>query len=274
MGFHAITPAAPLDRLVERIWDCDMPVAQHRLERILPRPGASLIINLDEDQTRLYADDAQRACSRFSGSVCSGPYSHSFLIDTAEQQRVMGVEFRPGGALPFLREPMQRLGDRDVDLQDIAGSASLGLRQRLLETPAPARRMALLEAWLRTRAPEPRTHPVVRRALMLLHGQPCTARIGEVVRTCEVSPRRFGMLFREHVGLGPKRYARLLRFRQVIDAAHPAAEIDWAGLAADCGFHDQPHLVREFRAFCGMTPTEYADRRGPYLNHVPLEPMP
>nr|WP_244962452.1 helix-turn-helix domain-containing protein [Oleiagrimonas soli] len=101
-----------------------------------------------------------------------------------------------------------------------------------------------------------------------MHAAPATARIGAIVRDSEVSQKRFGRLFREHLGLGPKRYVRLLRFRRLIDTAHVADDIDWAALAADCGFHDQPHLVREFRAFAGMTPSAYATRRGPHLNHV------
>jgi AraC-like DNA-binding protein len=271
MGFHAIVPAPPLDALVERIWDWDMPPSAHRLERILPTPNAGLIINLAEDQTRVYDDDAGRQCSLAPGSVFSGPYTRSFVIDSAEQQQVMGVIFRAGGALPFFREPIDRLSDRDTGLEDLAGSPARRLRQRLLEAPDPRRRLALLEGWLRARARDAQPHPLVAHALEVLQHAPQAVRIGSLVADCGISPRRFGELFRTHVGLGPKRHARLLRFRIVVDDVHRRRRVDWARVAADCGFHDQPHLVREFRAFAGMTPSAYQARQGPWANHVPLD---
>lgn len=270
MGFHVIVPAPPLDTLVERIWDWDMPPTAHRFERILPTPNAGLIINLAEDQTRVYDDDAGRQCSLSPGSVFSGPYTRSFVIDSAEQQQVMGVIFRPGGALPFLREPIDRLSDCDTGLEDLAGASARRLRQRLLETLDPMRRLACLEGWLRARAPDARPHPLVKHALDALRRTPQTTCIGALVADCGVSPRRFGALFRTHVGLGPKRHARLLRFREVVDDVHNRQAVDWARVAADCGFHDQPHLVHEFRAFAGMTPSAYLAQQGPYANHVPL----
>jgi AraC-like DNA-binding protein len=47
-------------------------------------------------------------------------------------------------------------------------------------------------------------------------------------------------------------------------------EVEWSRVAADCGFHDQPHLVREFRELAGMTPSAYCAARDEYANHIPL----
>jgi AraC-like DNA-binding protein len=44
--------------------------------------------------------------------------------------------------------------------------------------------------------------------------------------------------------------------------------VDWAGTAAMCGYYDQAHLIREFRAFSGLTPASYLTRRGPFLNYL------
>ncbi len=272
MGYHAFTPAPPLEVLIESIWDWEMeePCAR-RLERILPVPTAGLIINLAEDQTRVYSDDADRRCSYGSGSVFSGLYTRSFLIDTDEQQRVMGIVFRPGGASPFFRERMDLFSDRDVDLEDLDSAGARHLRQRLLEAAGPEQRLALLEDWLRRRMTQSQPRPVVARALDTLHRSPQTARIGHLIADSGISPRRFGVHFRQYVGLSPKRYARLLRFRAVLDDVHQRREVDWARIAADCAFCDQAHLTHEFRAFSGMTPSAYVAQKGPYVNHVPLE---
>ena len=271
MRYQAIVPAPPLDVLVEAIWDCEAEPSARRLERILPVPNAGLIINLAEDQTRVYTDDAEKRCVYGAGSVFSGVYTRSFLIDTDEQQRVMGVIFRPGCAWPFFRERMEVFSDRDVSLEDLDRAGARRLRQRLLEAAGPDQRLALLEEWLRLRVTPSEPHPAVAQALDALHRAPQTARIGGLVRECGVSAHRFGVLFQQYVGLAPKRYARLLRFRAVLDEVHKKRDVDWARVAADCEFCDQPHLTHEFRAFSGMTPSSYLAQQSPYTNHVPLE---
>src|SRR5690242_17792614 len=270
MAFHQRVPAPPLDVLVEKLWDWDMPPAPHRYERVLPQPGTQLIINLHEDQTRVYTDDAERRCLRSSGSVLGGPQLCSQIIDTAEQIRVMGAVFRPGGAGALTGEDMAALEGRDVDLAALFGRHAAALRQRLLETPQPARRLALLERWLRERMRLPRVEPCVAHALAWLERTPQAARIGSLAQETGVSERRLGRLFRRQVGYGPKQYARLLRFRAVVAQVHGHPRVDWAAVAADGGYCDQAHLAHEFRRFAGVTPGAFVALQGAYPNHLAL----
>jgi len=271
MGFTAIEPAAPLAGLVALLWDCELPLEAQRLERILPKPRPSLIINLLEDETRVYEDDAGERCSRGSGSVLSGPYTRSFVIDTIEQARVMGVEFHPGGSYPLFNERVDLLAGRDVGLDDLLGSRNWRLREQLLHTPCPRLRLKLLERWLVGRLGSVEVDPLVSHAIATLTRAPAQVRIAALARDSGTSLRRFGAVFREQVGLSPKRFARALRFRAVIDSVHRHERVDWAAVAVDCRFYDQPHLVREFRDFAGMTPTAYLARQGQHANHVLID---
>jgi AraC-like DNA-binding protein len=71
--------------------------------------------------------------------------------------------------------------------------------------------------------------------------------------------------------LTPKLFARVCAFQRVIRSIGQRSEIDWADTAATCGYYDQAHLIREFRAFSGLTPVSYLARRGPYLNYLELD---
>lgn len=270
MGFLRIVPAPPLAAIIEAMWDWDMPADAFRYERILPGPGAGLIINLLEDETRVYQDDAQRHCVRASGSVLGGPYRHSWIIDSAEQVRVMGVNFRPGGVHALLGISAEELGLRDIDLADLFGAGAHSLRQRLLETACPRQRLARLEQWLRTLCEQPSWDATILHAVAALARVPDVPGIGALQRQSGYSAHRFGLLFRRHVGMTAKQYARLMRFRAVVSMAHAAGQPDWAQIAVDGGYCDQAHMSHEFRRFAGMSPNEFTARRGPYLNHVPL----
>jgi AraC-like DNA-binding protein len=89
-----------------------------------------------------------------------------------------------------------------------------------------------------------------------------------------LTPARFIARFADAVGHTPKRFARLRRFQRMLQAIELGTEIDWAGVAADGGFADQAHLVHEFRAFAGITPTQYRPRADVERNPVPLDETP
>ncbi|HEY0231835.1 MAG TPA: helix-turn-helix domain-containing protein, partial [Dokdonella sp.] len=204
------------------------------------------------------------------GAVFSGQFTQSFVIDSLEQISVIGVIFKPAGARSFLPERMDLLGNRHTNLQAIIGSRAQRLREGLLQMNSAHERLAAFEAWLRGRYSHAAAHAAIGYALDALERCPQLPRIDALVRESGLSQRRFSTLFREQVGIAPKPYVRMLRFRRVV--AQAQAGVDWSRVAADCGFHDQPHLNHEFRAFSGMTPSQYLARKGPYTHHIALPP--
>ncbi len=128
MLYMSHSPAPPFGDFVEYFWLLnDAP--GHSRERIVPSGTLELVINLREDEIRVY--DAVRAdtCRRFSGAVVSGAYRGSFVIDTQEHADVIGVHFRPGGASPFLGRPAGELADAHVDLSALWGRSAAELQQ-------------------------------------------------------------------------------------------------------------------------------------------------
>jgi AraC-like DNA-binding protein len=69
------------------------------------------------------------------------------------------------------------------------------------------------------------------------------------------SRRHFAARFRAEVGMAPKALARLLRFERAVERLRGGEEL--AMIALGCGYYDQAHFNRDFRAFTGTTPTAY-----------------
>ena len=82
-----------------------------------------------------------------------------------------------------------------------------------------------------------------------------------------LSHTRFIRLFREAVGLTPKLFCRIQRFRAVVERTAGAVAIDWARVAATCGYFDQAHLIRDFQAFSGTSPAAYAQSLKPAASY-------
>jgi AraC-like DNA-binding protein len=83
-------------------------------------------------------------------------------------------------------------------------------------------------------------------------------RVRKIQLNTGLSHTKFIQLFREHVGLTPKLFCRVRRFRTLLNRIEKGLPVNWAGLAADCGYFDQAHLIRDFRAFAGITPIDYS----------------
>jgi len=54
----------------------------------------------------------------------------------------------------------------------------------------------------------------------------------------------------------PKTLARVLRFRKALAEFNPQTIIDFSQVAAESGYSDQAHMIRDFKDFSGLTPVE------------------
>jgi AraC-like DNA-binding protein len=159
--------------------------------------------------------------------------------------------------------PMGALARQAVPLEDLGGRFAR-LPDRLAVAGDWTTRFAALDAFLAARLAEARAPaPGVAWAWAALRATHGATPVGALAAELGWSRRRLASTFREQVGLPPKRYARILRFRHVLRRLDGRPEAQWAEIAYDCGYYDQAHFNRDFRAFAGTTPTDYLGRRLP-----------
>jgi AraC-like DNA-binding protein len=269
MIFRTHAPSPPLSPFVNVIWFCESDAPAHSRERVLPDGSMQLVINLREDRTRVYDRTRPDRCRTLPGFVVSGARSECAEIDTAEQACLIGVHFKPGGAVPFLGLPASELRNAHVSMDALWGSASIDLRDRLVEAETPEARIRILEQALLARAGGfPRAHPAVDHALREFLRMPGMRTMAVVAQGSGLSPRRFIQLFDERVGLTPKLFCRVRRFQEALGRVARGGRVEWADLAADCGYYDQAHFIHDFTAFSGMSPSAYLGRRTGHPSHV------
>lgn len=267
MDFLSHRPGPPLDAAVASIWYCRSAPRPFGLERVLPSGAAQIIVNLKEDRTRGY--DAFGRCHSAPGAVLSGPATTFQIIDTDEQEHVVGVTFRPGGTLSCFRESAAALRGTDVPIEALWGVPGAALlREALLAAATPGAAIAVMEAALRHEWHGRAVHPAVAVALDVFARRPADARVRAIADAVGMSAKRFIERFTHDVGLTPKQFCRVLRFQAAVGQAHAARDVDWAGVALDAGYCDQAHFIHDFRAFSGLTPTGYRAGRTQFQNHV------
>ena len=269
MLFHCRRPPAPLSAFIESIWFCRNDPRPFALERILPTGTAQLVVNLRENAIRRYQPDRVDICETTSGAVLAGVQSTYGVIDTDEQEYVVGVTFRPAGTVPFMLIPANETQDADVPLDLLWDrTVAVTVRERLLESRRPEAALEAMEQVLMETLRPVEPHPAVTYALEAFARQPGTMRIAAVTDRIGLSPKRFIERFKADVGLTPKRYCRVRRFQEAIASTGHRQPIDWAQVALDCGYYDQAHFAHDFRGFSGLSPTAYQRARTEFRNHV------
>jgi AraC-like DNA-binding protein len=238
--------------MVDRIWYFDGVVSLPR-ERVFPNGMLELIVQFDEPHRQAEPE----LPGRYPPLCATGLITRPFVIEAPRGRcRVMGICLHPVGAYALLRLPLSEIGDLTVDLRDLAGRAAAELAERCHTASSDAERVRMASRWLEARLVRgPRAHPAVSWTAAQIAHQP-GASIAALRAVTGISPTRLATLFREQVGVTPKRFARLHRFRRALEMLHEGAHA-LADLALRAGYYDQPHFAREFREMAGLTPSEF-----------------
>ena len=256
---------------VDAIWFASRPALPHSRERSLPTGRVDIVIPLLQNSiVRFDSVDAVEP-AHLHGAVVSGAHDRFAVRGMDGASQVVGVHFKAGGAAAFFGAALPALRNRTVLLDELWGASARHLHERLRAAPDVAAAIRIVEdallARLRTSPP---ADAMVAAALRALADDPSAARIASVQRGSSCSPQQFIRRFEAEVGITPKRYARVLRFSGLLAHAVRVGPRDWAGLAAECGYFDQSHLIHEFRRFAGVTPKAYRPLATDMPTHLPV----
>ena len=267
-SLHSISPS--LRAFVTGLHHFEADDSPATLERILPGGRVSLMVNLHEDEFRIYEGRDYSTVCRSGGAVLEGPGSHARVIDTALMRNLICVDFALGGAAAFFRLPLSEAKDGLIELDHLWGRDGATLRGRLLDAPRSEAKLRILESVLLDHLVRPgATDRGVRgAAAMLERGMP----VAEVSSCVGILPKTLNRRFQGIVGLTPKRFSRVRRLQRVLSSVNASRDEGWVETALAHGYADQAHFVHDFRELTGLTPSEYQPRSATEQNHVPVTP--
>lgn len=252
--FRRRTPAEPLRPYVEHYWLIDWDLAEPYASHVVPHPCVNVVF--------------QRYADRPAFGEVAGVGLELFSQELAGRGRVCGVQFRPGGFRPFAPDrPATDWTDRRLPLAAVFGSAEAApavadAPSRVLEPAEEDARVAALDAFLTPllRA-GPRVLAQATRAMELadrIRTDRTIRRVADFARAEGMSVRALQRLFAGYVGVSPKWVLLRYRVQEALERAASDAGVDWAALAAELGYSDQAHLIREVTATVGVSPAAYA----------------
>ncbi|WP_341677317.1 helix-turn-helix domain-containing protein [Niveibacterium sp. SC-1] len=253
---------APLAGAVDVLWYFEGQVA-HPAERVFPDGSVQLIVQLGG------APYANIEGARILGcpALCvTGLHTRAIRVKAPEgTSQVLGIRLRPLAAHAVLALPLREASNLTLGLEEVIGAAARELADACTDAQGGEARLRAAARWVcgrlrsshaRALAPDPALAWLVRQ-LEATQGRAAIAGLRE--RSGYGSAQLQAACLR-HLGVSPKRFARLLRFRHAM-AQLNSGSLPLSELALATGYYDQPHMNAEFRDFAGLTPGEILHAR-------------
>lgn len=225
--------------------------------RLVPTGRAVVVISLGEPFTQVHRLGDSSPDSQVTGSLVAGLEDGPRVCDHPGGQEAIRLELTPLGAYRLFAMPMSELTNRVIGLCDVLGPEAGVLAEQLAATGDWGARFDLLDVALAARIERgPHPAPEVSHAWRLLSHAGGAIQIGRIAAEVGWSQGYLVRRFTEQIGLTPKMSARVLRFHRAVrllsrEGAHLTE------VTAACGFYDQAHLNREFRALAETTPARW-----------------
>jgi AraC-like DNA-binding protein len=221
--------------------------------REVPFPGVPLIFGLGGSW--LIESPETREPERHESFVSGLHAAPAFVEPGDSSWSCIELRLTPVAAHRILGLPMHELANTSVPLELLVNGAG-ELNDRMRDTESWPERFALVESLLCRRLADSQASREIEWSWHELRRTAGRAPIGVLAGELGWSHRRLIARFREQVGLAPKAVARVMRFDHAVrELRSPGRGL--AEIAFDCGYFDQAHLNRDFRALAGTTPTAF-----------------
>lgn len=229
----------------------------HRRQRYYPTGDLDLIVQLDGPSQAFRIVEGQPAAVLPPSSI-GGLIDAPVVLEAPEgTSRVLAVRLRPAGAFPVLGVPLRELTGTVLDLGEVIGREARHLAERLSAAGSDEARVRLVGRWMSDRLARHRgIEPSVAYAIAEIERSGGTEPVANLLERIGVAPDRFPSMFEEQVGVKPKRFSRIVRFRGLAEALRGGRD-PLSELALAHGYYDQAHMNAEFKEFTGMSPSQF-----------------
>ena len=254
MKYHEYNPHQVLADTVKCLWIHEGTYPTQDRQDITPDGCVELIFNFG-DPYRLLTTTPPTPLPR---AIIVGFQNKTMPILLHGTVKVVAARLFAWGALALLHDNVQSLTDTVVALGADWDTLVRRLKSQVTQGGYEQAAKTLEEFLIQQALMRTYDRKLIQTAAKLLHHTKGQYRITELADYCHVSVRQLQRGFQQVIGTSPKVFARVVRFQEAQRRLMFDPETDLTRLAYDCEYFDQAHFSKDFKAFAGKTPTEYA----------------
>lgn len=258
MPYVEFFPKPEVAHLVKCVWNysADTTEIEGRPERIVPDGNPELVIHYGHpfsEYTGAIKEEQPRG-------FLMGQMTRPLALDPSKgAPGIVGVRFWPAGTRAMIGAAMSEFTDERLALDDAVPGATARLVDQIASAPDARVRCEILQDFVadvaaaNARYQDAAVNHWVRRILNV-NGK---MSIASLARDSDISSRQLERRFRTQIGIPPRLFANVVRFRSVFDSLSGASKPDWVGMAINAGYFDQSHMIKDFHRFLGCSPSEF-----------------
>lgn len=257
-GYREYAPPDDLRGVAVALWSYartfDAPPVPGNGHRLLPDTDLSLALERRTDERGVVID---------ARVVLIGPIGTPKFFAPERGFHLDAIRMHPEWCRDLLGTDPREITDGVYSFAQAAARTMPSRFELLLRTPSPLNALVGIVRELRSGERLSREAMLTHAALASLRRVPsATLGLDRIARSLAVSEVQLRRIVRGSAGFAPKQIQRIRRVDRAIASAERQPAPDWARIAGDNGFYDQPHMIQEFQSIAGCAPAQlFRERR-------------
>ena len=251
-----LKPGFPLSKYVDSLY-CYSGETDGITQHLIPDGKTDLLLNFDSS---IYILDSLSKKTSLTKSIFQGLRITPYTFEFGKSLNIIGIRFLPFGLSVLFGIPEKEISASPVEANLIVGNKLKEIEEKVFYEPDINRKLKIIENWLFECFVSTYESKIsLPRKLESLNTSKGILKLNDVFET-DANYKKAQRTFREYIGISPKVYSRMLRFDSIHNDLRNLKTVDWMNIVAKYKFHDQSHLIQEFKFFTGTTPNDFISK--------------
>ncbi|MGY0037177.1 AraC family transcriptional regulator [Pedobacter sp. NJ-S-72] len=173
---------------------------------------------------------------------------------------LMIVVFHPHGLSNILAIPSDELINKNIKTDELFGSKGDELHEKLSNSNNIQDKITLVENFFRKTIAIRNlpNQPLITASINYITQNKGLLPISRLTEFTGYHERKLERTFIQSIGISPKRFSNIIKLHVFLKQLRDQpAQANFTYLGYEAGYYDQPHLIREFKKYTGLTPSQY-----------------
>lgn len=236
----------------------------------MPTPGSSILTYVYQGDKHYVSNQMNNKLPFFDRLGVGGQIlDYDLRLRAGITFGILLVEFTPMGLSKLFDMRASEITDMALDISDFLGKDGEELREKLDEVSTHRERFKIFEDFFQRLFTKNHKkvnrfddrYQDIRQALYwiskcLMEGEGSVS-VKQLSNQVRLSERHFRRKFEEVVGLPPRYYLRVIRYKYVMGLISTYPQLSITDLTYRAGYYDLAHFSKEFKHFTGMPPNKF-----------------